>query len=178
MEKPDPKKKVTGYKIKRTPGKVVQQGKPAQLHHDFERGTSKSTYTPTKVETGHPAYGKPGGGTDKEMNSLISEAQRKRQDVTPHSSKGLSYKAGTTTTVKTPEKFNTSIKVTPKIQKVNVSKEPMAVKAKSGSGSTGGLKPMSVTLGGSDKKGNPANKTGLGTPKRVKIRSVKSFPKY
>lgn len=176
MEKPTPKKKVIGFKIKKTPGEVVKQGKPAEVKQEFTRGTSKSTYTPTKVETGHPAYGKPGGGTDKEMNALMAESQRKRQDVTPHSSKGLSYKAGTTTTVRTPAKFNTSINVTPTIRKTNMEREPIHEKAKTSSG--GSLKPRAVTLGGSDKHGNPANKYGIGKKKRTVIRKVKSFPKY
>jgi len=171
-----PKKKVIGIKVTRTPGAVVQKGAPASVNTSFERGKSTSSYAPTKVETGHPAYGKPGGGTDKEMNRLLSDAHAKKKDVTDFSSKGLTYKAGTTTRTTTPAKFHTGINVRPEIRKVNMNTTPLHEKAKSTSG--GHLKPRAVTLGGSDKKGNPANKSGIGTKKRVMITKVKSFPKY
>lgn len=175
MEKPKPKK-IVGFKLKKTPGEIVQKGQPAQVTQSFTRGASKTTYEPAAIETGHKAYGNPGGGTDKEMNAALAEARANKQDVTKPTSKGLVYKAGETKTEKKPDVFQTSIKVTPEIRKQNLSQEPIYEKASSGA-SKGRLKAMSVTLGGSDRKGNPANKSGLGTKKKVLIRSVKSFPK-
>ena|SRR5688572_25651912 len=170
-----PKKKIVGFKVKKTPGAVVQKGKPAEVKMNFERDKVKKTYTPTTTETGNPAYGKPGGGTDKEMNRLMADAQAKRRDVTDYSSKGLNYKAGTTRTERTPEKFNTSIKVTPEIRKTNISTVP--IYEKSAANKPAKLKAMDVTLGGSDKRGNAANKGGLGKKKKTIIRHTKSFPK-
>lgn len=172
---PKKKKKIIGYTQKKSPGEVVQKGKPAEVKMSFEREKVKNTYTPTKVETGHPAYGKPGGGTDKEMNKLIGEAQAKKRDVTAHSSKGLNYRAGTTTTERTPEKLHTTMKVTPEIRKVKFTKTP--IYEKGAKKAPAKLKSMDVTLGGSNKKGDPANKTGLGKKKKTIIRKVKSFPK-
>lgn len=174
-----PKKKIVGYAVKRKPGAIVKQGAPATTSLDFEKGSTTRKYEPTKIETGHKAYGKPGGGTDKEMNALISDAQSKRRDVTDHSSKGLNYKAGTTTETKTPAKFHTSIDVKPTIRKVEFDKTPIVEKgAGSSSGHSGGrLKPMAVTMGGSDRRGNPANKSGVGKGSKIKIRKVTSFKK-
>lgn len=171
-----PKKKIIGYTTKKTPGEVVQKGKPAEVKMNVERETVKRTYTPAKAETGHKAYGKPGGGTDKEMNKLISDAQAKKRDVTEFSKKGLSYKAGTTTEERTPTKLSTTMKVTPEIRKVKFQQVPIYEKGKSRA-SSAKLKPRDVTLGGSDKKGNAANKSGLGTKKRTIIRKTTSFPK-
>jgi len=175
MEKP-PKRKIVGFKLKKTPGAVVQKGAPAKVTQSFQHGASRSTYKPAEIETGHPAYGKPGGGTDNEMREALAEARANKQDVTKPTSKGLVYKAGETSTVKKPDVFKTQIDVTPEIRKQNISMEPVYEKGSTGS-SGGKLKPMSVTLGGSDKKGNPANKSGLGKKGRVLIRKTTSFPK-
>lgn len=121
--KPNPKKKkIIGYKISTKPGKTIQEGTKSKL--TMTHPTSKSTYTPAKAETGHPAYGKAGGGTDKEMNRLISDAQAKKRDVTAYGSKGLHYKAGTTTTTKTPMSHNLTIGK-PTIKAVQFVKEPI-----------------------------------------------------
>lgn len=172
---PKKKKKIVGYTSTRSPGEVVQKGKPAEVKMTVEREKVKKTYTPTKVETGHPAYGKPGGGTDKEMNRLIKDAQAKKRDVTAHSSKGLNYKAGTTTVERTPTKLSTTMKVTPEIRKVKFTQKP--IYEKGAAKKPAKLKARDVTLGGENKKGSPANKSGLGKKKRTIIRKVKSFPK-
>lgn len=169
-----PKKKIVGYTTKKSPGEVVQKGKPAEVKMNVQRETVKKTYTPTKIETGHPAYGKPGGGTDKEMNRLIKDAQSKKQDVTAHSSKGLNYKAGTTTEERTPTKLSTTMKVTPEIRKVKFTQKPIYEK---GATKKVKLKAMDVQLGGSGRGGDPANKSGLGKKKRTIIRKTTTFKK-
>lgn len=169
-----PRKKVVGYKYKTKAGEVLQKGK-TDTSMEFEREKVKKTYTPEKAETGHKAYGKAGGGTDKEMNRLIKDAQEKKRDVTEYSSKGLHYKAGTTKTERTPEKFTTTMNVTPTIRKVNIEKTPIYEKGKTSKSSK--LKARDVTLGGENKKGSPANKYGVGKTKKVKIKRTKSFPK-
>ncbi|MGC3945343.1 MAG: hypothetical protein QM762_12655 [Chryseolinea sp.] len=171
MDGPKPKRKIVGMKVIRKPGAVVQQGKPATADIGFEREKVKTTYTPTTIETGHKAYGKPGGGTNKEMRALIADAQSKRRDVTDYSSKGLHYKAGTTTVERTPEKFSTDIKVTPKIQKVAFDSKP--VYEKPASSRMKPLKAAAVTLGGSTKGDHPATKGGIGHTKKVRITSVR-----
>lgn len=172
VSKPKPKKKAIGYALKKTPGEVVQKGKPSQVNMSVEREKVKKTYTPGTTETGDPRYGDQGGGTNKEMNKLIADARAKKQDVTAPSSKGLIYKAGTTTEERTPTKLTTTLKVTPEIRKVNIEKVPLYERGK-----TAKLKKMSITAGGSDRGGNPANKSGIGGKKKIKIKKIKSFPK-
>lgn len=158
-------------------GDVVKKGSPTKTTMSAERGTTTRSYKPESIETGHPAYGKPGGGTDKEMRSLIADAQAKKRDVTEYSSKGLHYKAGTTTTKETPPKFSTKTDVNPTIRKIEDKKVPLYEKA-SGSSMKGKLKARAVTKGGEDKKGSPATKYGIGKRKKTIIRKVVSHPKY
>jgi len=163
MPKP-PVKKIVGVKYKRTPGEVVQKGKPSSVVQSVTRGKVTKTYTPTKIETGLKDYGKPGGGTDPEMNRLIREAQAKKRDVTEYGTqgrtKGLHYKAGTTTVSEEPPTMKTTLKVTPQIAKVKDTITPIT-KSKATSG--GKLKARSLTLGGSDKKGGPGTFKAVGT---------------
>lgn len=167
-----PKKKIVGVKVRMKPGQVVSKGEPTKTTMSAEKGTFKEVYTPKKVETGHKAYGKPGGGTNPEMNRLIKEAQAKKRDVTDYSSKGLHYRAGETKTVETPAKLAVKADVKPTVRKWDMEQKPVYAAKKPDK-----LKPRDVTLGGSDKKGNPANKYGVGTKKKVYIRKTKSFPK-
>lgn len=167
-----PKKKVVSKVIyTRSPGEEVQKGKKAEVKMTATRGTTTRTYTPSTVETGHKAYGKPGGGTNKEMNKLIEEAREKKRDVTAYSSKGLHYKAGTTTEKTTPATFKTEVKVTPSIRKVNMTAKTVTEKAKT-SQSGGNLKARAVTAGGSTKGDHPATKYGIGKKSGMKVRRI------
>jgi hypothetical protein len=161
---PKPPKKLVGVKYKRTPGAVVQKGKPSSVVQTVTRGAVTKTYTPDKAETGQKEYGKAGGGTDPEMRRLISEAQAKKRDVTEYGTKGrtkgLHYKAGTTTTSETPPSLNTTLNVHPTIRKVKDTITPI-YKTETSTG--GKLKARSLTLGGSDKKGGPGTFKAVGT---------------
>lgn len=111
-----PGKKVIRYKNVQLPDRVVQKGKPAEVTMTAERGTQREVYTPSKIETGHKSYGKPGGGTDPEMNRLLDKAVAEKKTVTDYSSKGLHYRAGRNVTTSESPKFATSIKVTPDLR--------------------------------------------------------------
>jgi hypothetical protein len=189
MENTDPgkgkkkgKKLIIGYKKRVIPGKspVVPkqlQGKPekAEVEFKFERGTTKREYTPGTIETGDPRYEKPGGGTNKEMNDAIADARRRRWDVTKPTSKGLIYKAGTTTETKTPEVTGTQIKFKPKIQVPDqVVMDPIYGRKKSANMKSP-KGPKSGTAGGSDKKGNPVTKYGKLAGKKLRVRKSQKY---
>lgn len=169
--KPKKGKKVVGFTTKTKAGEVVQKGsRSVELKAELPKDKYQKTYTPTKIETGHPAYGKPGGGTDKEMNKLIGEAQAKKKDVTEYSSKGLHYKAGETRIVSKDPEFSVKTDIKPTIRKVEMVKTPIYEK---GASSGGKLKARAVTLGGSTKGDHPATKFGSASNKRVTITRVK-----
>lgn len=170
--KPPKKKKIVGYKISTKQGKTIQTGTKSKL--TMTPPSEKSTYTPSKVETGHSAYGKPGGGTNKEMNRLISDAQAKKRDVTDYSSKGLHYKAGTTTTTKTPMSHNLTIGK-PTVRSVEFVKEPIYAPEKIekkrkvklskrgmvAGGTTKGDKPVTNYSGGRKPTGKSLNRASI-----------------
>jgi hypothetical protein len=168
----DPKKKPIGVKVTYKT-KTYAKGGPAEVSQTFNRGAESKSYTPTSVETGHPAYGKPGGGTHGEMNKVIGDARAHGQEITKPTSQGLVYKAGTETVTKKPDEFKTSVKINPTI-KMNVP-QAKPVYAKTAARNQGGFKKMSITLGGSDKKGNPANKSGVAGQRSIRITKSKSF---
>lgn len=88
---PDPKKE-----------KVTLGFKPVKI---------KSKYTPTSVETGHPEYGKPGSGLS--IQSGLDAGRARKQDIV--TIKGKPYRAGVTTTERTPEKVTIGVKTDLKI---------------------------------------------------------------
>lgn len=169
----DPKKKPIGVKVTYKT-KTYAPGGPAEVSQSFKRGAESRSYTPTTVETGHPAYGKPGAGTNSEMNKVISDARSHGQEITKPTSKGLVYKAGTETVTKSPDEFKTSVKINPAIKMAVPQYKPTYAKT-AGRPDSGGFKKMSITLGGSDKRGNPANKSGVAGKKSIRITKMKSF---
>lgn len=169
----DPKKKPIKVKVTYKT-KTYAPGGPAKVEQAFSRGAETKTYTPTSVETGHPAYGRPGAGTNSEMNKVISDARAHEQEITKPTSKGLVYKAGTETMTKSPDEFKTSIKINPAIKMAVPQYKPVYGNM-GGRPETGGFKKMSITLGGSDKKGNPANKSGIAGKKSIRITKIKRF---
>ena len=166
MPKP-PVKKIVGVKYKRTPGAVVQKGKPAVVTQTAERGAQTVTYKPRRVETGDPRYGKarPEGTPAKsqkalEMESLLTDAEKRGTRLTKPSSEGLVYKAQDRITESGAPRMQTTLKVTPQISKVKDTITPIT-KSKATSG--GKLKARSLTLGGSDKHGGPGTFKAVGT---------------
>jgi hypothetical protein len=170
--------KIVGYKTVHTPETVSKGHSKVNLH--FKSGHTKTSYKPTSVETGHSAYGKPGGGTNSEMNALLHEARKNKQDVTRPNSKGLTFKAGETTTIKKPDLISSKIDIKPTLTKVTSKQVPIYEQgALKSSGKSGGkLKARRVVVGGSDKSGNPATKVGVGGKKKLRIRKVTSHKKY
>jgi hypothetical protein len=92
----------------------------------MEGGREKRTYKPTSVETGDPAYGKPGSGT--KINKILEHARKHKQDVIHHN--GLSYRTGHTAVEMEPAKFRVEFdKPNPDLKKIKLI--PPAKKGKS-----------------------------------------------
>lgn len=171
---PDPKKK---KKIKITRTKV---GAPPDKSGDgaslsFERGKETRKYTPADVRTGHKEYGKE--SKTNPTPGFVKKAQAAKVDIVHKN--GLPFRAGTTETKKAPDKINYKIKVTPDIRpvKTTVETQNTTLAQTPNKKKPAKLKPMRMVAGGSDKKGNPANKVGVGKRSGFKIRRTKSFKK-
>jgi hypothetical protein len=140
-----------------------------------ERGKETKKYTPADVRTGHKEYGKE--SKTNPTPGFVKRAQSAQEDIVRKDNKP--YRAGHTETTRTPDKIHAHVKITPDLRRVHSTyTHHDDTKAKEGSsGKKAKLKPMRVVAGGSDKKDNPANKTGVGKKSGIKIRMVKSFKK-
>jgi len=131
----------------------------------FQKGSEKKEYTPTRVLSGHPEYGKE-SSSNKDAK-FIEDARAKKEDIAYKD--GKPYRAGTTTVTKTPDKFTTNVTV----DKPNfkpVSKPAMEEKKKPEANNTGKkmakLKPMAMTYG------TDSPTKGGGTMYKKKVRSL------
>lgn len=172
----DPKNK---KKIKVTRTKV---GDPPDKSGDgatltFERGKETRKYTPKDERTGSAAYGKE--SKTKPTPGFVKKAQAAKVDIVHKN--GLPYRAGHTKTTKAPDKVGYKIKVTPDIRPVKRTVEmentTLAQGKKKSKSKTKKLKARRFVAGGSDKKGRPANKVGVGRKSGIRIRRTKSFRK-
>jgi hypothetical protein len=152
--------------------KTLAKGGPAEVTQSFHHGAEKRSYTPASVETGHPEYGKAGNGTNSGMNKALSEARAGKQEVAEHQGRG--YKAGSVAIEKKGDQFKTSVKINPTIKMVEPKVTPV-YSAVSSSNKKPRLKNMAITIGGSDRNANPANKSGVGTKRGIRITKSKSF---
>jgi len=117
-----PKRVIVGYKTVRQPGRVVNEGGPAQTEMTAKAGTTKRTYTPSDVNTTHEAY-QPGSGQSEKrriMDAALAKARREKKDVTDFVPAGkggreVTFGAGKTTEVTTPAQFKTTHKVNPRL---------------------------------------------------------------
>ena len=175
-----PKKKIIGYKTTTIPGKEVVKGSTSVDMGSIPTSRPKKTYVPGDIVTGSQKYGKEGAGTYKPMVEALAKARAEKKVRTepvklPGGKEEGRYRAGEALIEHAPGGVKTTAKITPTMRTVEQKKTP--IYAPTPTKKVGHLKPMAVTLGGSDKRGAPANKYGIGTPKRVKIRKVTSFPK-
>lgn len=122
-KKTDPKKpmKIIMTKV----GKAPDRSKDG-VELGFKKGKETRTYEKKDVRTGDPRYGKE--SMEKDTPGFVKEAQGKKQDIAYKD--GKPFRAGTTTVLKEPDKFTTTVKVTPDIR-------PIKIKMSSSSGLKG-----------------------------------------
>lgn len=139
----------------------------------FEKGKETRSYAPADVRTGHKEYGKE--SATKPTPDFVKKAQSAKQDIVYKN--GIPYRAGHKTVTKEPDKISVKIRVNPSIRPVKTTFSEEPTSGGGGKKKVSKLKPMRMVAGGSDKKGNPANKIGVGKGSGFKVRKVKSFKK-
>jgi hypothetical protein len=124
MPKP-PSKKIVGFKVKKTPGKVWNEGSKTTTEMRATAGPTTKKYTPEKADTKHSAYYGTGDPNSKSkirqtQEAGVAKAHANKQDVVnlPVGKGGavVPIRAGRTTHEHTPPKFTTEHKVNPRLQ--------------------------------------------------------------
>lgn len=107
-----PKTKITATKVGAAPDK---SGDGAKMM--VKAGTTKTSYTPADVRTGHSEYGKE--SATKPTPKFVTDAQKQKKDIVMKN--GKPFRAGFTTKTDTPAEMSTSNKVTPDVRKIKLS---------------------------------------------------------
>lgn len=155
-------------KAKKGPG---DGGSGSGVSLAFKRGEETKTYTPSRALTGDKRYGKE-NPANKDAK-FIEDARANKQDISYKD--GKPYRAGTTTTSKSPDRVDVKIPVKkPEFKptsntpaKTPAKKNPEVKPIKKSSGSSGGrLKPMAMTYG------TDSPTKGGGTMYKNKVRAI------